>query len=193
MEILVALSGYVIRINFMIKRIALIFIMVFSIFEYSAITSDNGMQDYRWDSTAESVKMSISGWEQKFFRLKNSTDYENQIIIFLISIEPSIAEKIDILQINSYPAKDYIFISGRLNSVSEKYVDIDDKKASHIISQIQKKFGEGNSKNEGNSTMHSFSNSHTKAIIQITSNQPGKNILTINYYNRKIFRKLIVD
>ncbi len=142
-----------------------------------------------WGRTTASVIEELSrantGYEE--INLLKNPGYRNRVIDFIVKVDSGLREKITVIRARTDPEKDYLFLSGRLFSVRERYGALSQERFEATVKDLRSEFGEPELGREKNVSVRSYTGRGTKAIMRSRTTAGGIEC-SVYYYDSRLFR-----
>jgi hypothetical protein len=126
------------------------------------------------------------------FKPAEKPKYKNKILNYITGINPEIINQIKVVRIRSNPVKDYMFVQGGLYTIKENWDIISVKHENKIYSNLRRKYGKPDVKDDGNLKIISFKKGMTKVIYYRLLFNNGTARCTVYYYSTRLFRMLFM-
>lgn len=142
-----------------------------------------------WGRTTSELIQDLSRANTQFeeISLQKNPGYRNRMIDFIVKVDAELREKITVIRARTDPEKDYLFLSGRLFSVRERYGDLSQERFDSIAGRLRSAFGEPVITEEKKTTVHSYAGRGTKAILRSRRTPAGVECIAY-YYDSNLFR-----
>lgn len=142
-----------------------------------------------WGRTAGELTQELSRANTQFeeINLQKNPGYRNRMIDFIVKVDAGLKEKITVIRARTDPERDYLFLSGRLFSVRERYGDLSRERFDSIAREMRSAFGEPVITEEKKTTVHSYAGRGTRAILRSRRTQAGVECIAY-YYDSNLFR-----
>jgi hypothetical protein len=146
-----------------------------------------------WEVSVDSaVKDYCSGSESARVNIFSLKEYDNRIYNHILSINPDIRNRIQLLRSARKPSRDLLFIDGKLFVIMERQDSIDDPAFKTVFVKMKNIYGIPEMKKEKELTIYTFKNEKTNAILIVRPSENGNDI-KIYLYSQSLFRMLFRD
>lgn len=168
--------------------------LFFTILIFFTLTLIPASAQFEWGADIDAVKKSLGGdGNFKQFTPRQKPDYENKIINYITAVDEGVIEKIIILQTNSAPITDYLFVNNKLYTSLEDWGDIDSAKHTSLKNKLDSQYGTPSLQQDGSISVYSYSDSKTKVIFYSKKVSGTKYSCRVYFYAKQLFRLLIVQ
>jgi hypothetical protein len=171
--------------------------LIFLIFTASApfcVCGEDIVYDIRaWEVSIDSaVKDYCSGSESTKINISTLKEYDNRIYNHILSINPDIRNRIQLLRSGRKPSRDLLFIDGKLFEIMERQDSIDDITFKTVFVNMKNIYGLPGMKKEKELTIYTFKNEKTNAVLIVRPSGNASDI-KIYLYSQSLFRVLFRD
>ncbi len=118
--------------------------------------------------------------------------YKNKIMNYILALDSSLENNIEILRIGALPQRDFLLVKNKLYSIKESHNKITKKKLNEIIKKLAPKYGKAIAQKGEDIVTYTLSNKKTKVLI-ITHIDSRELDCTIYFYPSRLFKMLITD
>ncbi len=127
------------------------------------------------------------------FKPSEKPAYKHKILTFITGINPEIINRIKVVRIRSNPVYDYMFINNRLYTIKKNWDLISARDEKKISSDLRRRFGKPDIKDDGKLRISSFRKGRTKVIYYRLLFDNGTARCTTYYYSTRMFRMLFME
>ncbi|MCP4135438.1 MAG: hypothetical protein GY754_30995 [bacterium] len=150
--------------------------------------------NYTWGVSLRTIEKSIPKKTRYVkFTPNEQPQYKNRIMSYITSIDSRIKRKIVILRVNSKPRIDYLFVKNKLYTTLEDWGYIDPRIEKKVLAALARKFKKPDIKKDSNLSIYSYKNKKSKVLIYKIHFKDGTSKFKVYYYNKSLFRMLMLE
>lgn len=146
---------------------------------------------YTWGMTMEAFRSANSATEFTPFNPKTTADYTNRIMTYIIGIDATTKDKMEVLRLKSGPVRDYLFVDKKLFSVMDDHGETTVKNVKDLREALSARFGHYEVKKDYGLLVYSYSDRKTRVLLYAKTVDDNLVKCRIYYYPEKLFMMLL--